>query len=85
MTASPIFRIGTAGNKQATVTVDGQWYYRVAAPDTHRWGPWIRCDSGRPEHAWYDPQAGHARLPSTVVDTRVNKDYYEVSHGDDDE
>ncbi|WP_159711569.1 hypothetical protein [Geminicoccus flavidas] len=54
-----IFAVGTAGAKQAAQRADGQWFYRVKQKV---WRRWLPCE-GRPDHAWYDPRAGRARLP----------------------
>lgn len=40
---------------------DGQWFYRVTDARMH-FGRWLKC-LARPDHAWYNPQAGRARLP----------------------
>lgn len=59
-TTAAIFAVGTAGTKQAAQRADGQWFYRVRT--SAQWGRWLPCE-GRPDHAWYDPRAGRARLP----------------------
>lgn len=41
---------------------DGQWFYRVTDERGH-FGRWLEC-SGKPDYAWYNPQAGHAYLPT---------------------
>ncbi len=65
MAGVPIFSVG-AGGKQAAQREDGQWFYRLRRVASLRgsmgWSRWLPCD-GRPECAWYDPQAGRARLP----------------------
>jgi len=59
-----IYRIGTRGRSQAAVTQDGRWFTRelLTTPWGKRWTPW-RAVPRRPDHAWYDPAAGQARLP----------------------
>lgn len=61
MTRAPIYRVGSAGAKQAAQRPDGQWFYRLRI--CRIWGRWIKC-STRPEGAWYDPRAGRAILPT---------------------
>lgn len=61
MNGVPIFAVGTAGTKHAAQRADGQWFYRVKEKV---WGRWLPCE-GRPDHAWYNPSAGRARLPET--------------------
>lgn len=63
-----IYRIGTRGRYQAARRSDGRWFTRERF--TTPWGPkWSRWypTTCRPEHAWYDPQAGRARLPKEVA------------------
>jgi len=62
---TPIFSVGNAGKKQAAQRDDGQWFYRTKGFGSGRgfhWGRWLPCDS-RPDGAWYNPNAGRARLP----------------------
>lgn len=64
MAGVPIFAVGTVGAKQAAQRADGQWFYRVRTlGGTRRFGRWLPC-GGRPDHAWYNPSAGRARLPN---------------------
>lgn len=62
---SHIFAIGNTNRKQASRRSDGQWFYRARYPNGY-WGRWTKCND-RPEHAWYDPLLGSAKLPPADV------------------
>jgi hypothetical protein len=66
MNKVPIFRIGTAGAHQCAKRVsDEVWFERRRLMGRyHGWSRWVKTLGGRrPDHAWYDPTAGMARLP----------------------
>ena len=58
----PIYQCGDATyTKQYAQRADGQWFYRVTDAAKH-FGKWMVC-SAKPDYAWYNPNAGNARLP----------------------
>jgi hypothetical protein len=61
---SGIYRVGTRSRFQAARREDGTWFERerFTTPWGKKWGTWYRV-SKRPDHAWFDPAAGQARLP----------------------
>jgi len=65
METTGIYRIGALGRSQAAKRRDGQWFVRdwLRSPWGLKWSRWQRV-ANRPAHAWYDPAAGEARLPS---------------------
>jgi hypothetical protein len=61
---SQIFRIGSGGRRQCSMRHDGVWFERFKRANGPGWTGWVMTAGGkRPEHAWYDPTAGKARLP----------------------
>jgi hypothetical protein len=63
-----IFAVGNLGKRQVAMRDDGQWFerFRREAP-LHGWGAWHKI-SRRPDHAYYDPRAGLARLPKESIE-----------------
>lgn len=80
MTPSPIFSIGSGILSQCTQDEDGQWWRRDRVGRYRaNWGAWYEIDA-RPESAWYNPEAGKARIvkreaaPPSKPLTEVNDD-----------
>lgn len=61
-----IFSIGSGRYMQAARRADGKWFVRfrrMRGPYVV-WGKWEHAaPNRRPDHAWYNPNAGRARLP----------------------
>ncbi len=58
-----IFSIGSGKRSQCAQDASGQWWQRDRVGKYHGvWGAWHEV-AKRPEHAWYNPAAGNARLP----------------------
>lgn len=62
MIAPPVLSIGNLGLRQCAMREDGQWFVRVKRENRPGWGPWLPVP-GRPAHAWFNSNNGHARLP----------------------
>lgn len=61
----PIFSIGDGRRRQCAMREDGVWFERSRVEFRGRrahWSKWVQIPR-RPDHAWYNPAAGRARLP----------------------
>lgn len=60
---SAIYQCGDATyTKHFAQDANGGWHYRIK-PTGGVWGKWIPCID-KPIYAWYNPNAGTARIPS---------------------
>ena len=63
-----IYGVGRLGDAQAARRdVDGLWFRRERSPLTGHWGAWRQCGNDRPDGAWFDAEAGPARVPRPVT------------------
>jgi hypothetical protein len=59
-----IYAIGTLGKRQCAMRADGVWFERSRRENAPGWTRWARTVGGkRPDHAWYYPPYGNAKLP----------------------
>ena len=71
MTNTQIFSIGSGKLSQCTQTANGKWWRRDRVGRYRgQWGAWYEI-AGRPEGAWYNPNAGNARVPEACEEPRV--------------
>jgi len=68
----PIFSIGSGKISQCAQDDAGRWFRRDRVGRYRgQWGAWYEI-AARPDHAWYTPNAGRARLPTVADATPEN-------------